>query len=79
MCPPCYHHNGFMATHALGHMMYGCHKAIVVVTGGTMFHDYIYYGHLASVKFEHSVYRGLLMALHIKIYNLCVYLPITFR
>ena len=21
--PPCYHHNGFMATHALGHMMYG--------------------------------------------------------
>ena len=24
MCPPGYHHNGFMATHALGHMMYGC-------------------------------------------------------
>ena len=23
MCPPGYHHNGFMATHALGHMMYG--------------------------------------------------------
>ena len=24
MCPPgCYHHNGFVATHALGHMMYG--------------------------------------------------------
>ena len=23
MCPPAYHHNGFMATHALGHMMYG--------------------------------------------------------
>ena len=21
--PPGYHHNGFMATHALGHMMYG--------------------------------------------------------
>ena len=20
MCPPSYHHNGFMATHALGHM-----------------------------------------------------------
>ena len=20
MCPPGYHHNGFMATHALGHM-----------------------------------------------------------
>ena len=25
MCPPGYHHNGFVATHALGHMMYGFH------------------------------------------------------
>ena len=23
MCPPGYHHNGFMATHELGYMMYG--------------------------------------------------------
>ena len=23
MCPPDYHHNGFVATHALGHMIYG--------------------------------------------------------
>ena len=23
MCPPGYHHNGFVATDALGHMMYG--------------------------------------------------------
>ena len=23
MCPPSYHHNGFVTTHALGHMMYG--------------------------------------------------------
>ena len=22
MCPPSYHHNGFVATHTLGHMMY---------------------------------------------------------
>ena len=38
MPPPGYHHNGFVATHALGHMMYttvhhvpkymSCHKAI---------------------------------------------------
>ena len=39
MCPPGYHHNGFVATHAIGHMMYGCHmschKAIVVITGRT--------------------------------------------
>ena len=23
MCPPGYHHNDFVATHALGHLMYG--------------------------------------------------------
>ena len=23
MCPPGYHHNGFVATHALGYLMYG--------------------------------------------------------
>ena len=23
MCPPGYHDNGFVATHALGHLMYG--------------------------------------------------------
>ena len=23
MCPPSYHHNGFVTTNALGHMMYG--------------------------------------------------------
>ena len=43
MCPPSYHHNRFMATHALGHMMYSCHKAIVAITGrGHCFHDYTY-------------------------------------
>ena len=29
MCPPGYHHNGFVATHALGYMMYGCPSACV--------------------------------------------------
>ena len=24
MCHPSYYHNDFVATHALGHMMYGC-------------------------------------------------------
>ena len=37
MCRAGYHHNGFMATHALGH------KAIVVITGRAhCFHDSIY-------------------------------------
>ena len=28
MCPPGYHHNGFVATHALGHMMYGSQRIV---------------------------------------------------
>ena len=49
MCPPGYHHNGFVATHALGLTVHhvpkcmSCHKAIVVITGRAhCFHDYIY-------------------------------------
>ena len=74
MCPPGYHHNGFVATHALGHHVpkcMSCHKAIVVITGRAhCFHDYIhiYYAHLASVRFEHSVCRGSLMTTNIYIY-----------
>ena len=43
MCPPGYHHNGFVATvHHVPKCM-SCHKAIVVITGRAhCFHDYIY-------------------------------------
>ena len=42
MCPLDYHHNAFVATHALGHKMYGCHKAIVAITvKAHYFNDYI--------------------------------------
>ena len=47
MCPPGYHHNGFVATYTLGHMTVhhvpkcmSCDKAIVVITGSAhCFHD----------------------------------------
>ena len=51
MYPPGYHHNGFVATHALGFVAtlhhvpkcMSCHKAIVVITGRAhCFHDCIY-------------------------------------
>ena len=32
MCPPGYYHNGFVVTHALGHMMYG-YTLLVPMTG----------------------------------------------
>ena len=58
MHPPGYHHNGFVATHALGHRMYRrVPKCMMVITGRAhCFHDYV---HLTSVKFEQSVCRGL--------------------
>ena len=57
ICPPGYHHNGFVATHALGY-----HISCAQV------HECIYYAHLASVRFEHSLYRGSLMTTYIYIY-----------
>ena len=42
MCPPGYHQNGFVATHALGHMMYGlstlCRESLMT----TYIYIYIY-------------------------------------
>ena len=50
MCPPAYHHNDFVATHALGHSLctscakrISCHKAILLITRSThCFHDAIF-------------------------------------
>ena len=48
-----------------------CHKAIVVITGRALFSWlHIYYAHLASVRFEHSVCRESLMTTYV--YNVCV-------
>ena len=47
MCSPGYHHNVFVATHALGHRTYvpkcmSFHKAIVVMGKMDALHIYIY-------------------------------------
>ena len=39
MCPPGYHYNDFVATHALGHMIYGI---LVITWRAHCFHDSIY-------------------------------------
>ena len=75
MCPPGYHHNGFVATHAFGHMTYGlayimiavhhvpkcmsCHKAIVMITG-------------RAHCFHDYIYITLILLLHIYCTHLCV-------
>ena len=44
MCPPGYHHNGFVATHALGHMMYGYIYIYIYILGppsGIRTHDLV--------------------------------------
>ena len=65
MCPPGFHHNGFVATHALGHMMYGYTLLVPM-------NQHIYYAHLASVRFEHSVCRVSLMTTYITLHALLV-------
>ena len=43
MCPPVYHHNGFVTTHALEHMMYGyTHICMYIYTYVCMYTIYIY-------------------------------------
>ena len=42
MCPPGYHHNGFVATHALGHMMYGYDHLYIYVCIYIYIYIYIY-------------------------------------
>ena len=37
MCPPGYHHNGFVATHALGYIMCGCQSHCGDNREGTLF------------------------------------------
>ena len=56
-CAPHYHHNGFLATHACGCMMYGYIFFFMITC--------VYYTHLATVRFENSTYGGSLMATYI--------------
>ena len=41
MCPPGHHHNGFVATHALGHTMYG-YTLLVPINIYIYIYTYIY-------------------------------------
>ena len=42
MCPPGYHHNGFVATHALGHMMYDIYMMYIYIYIYIYIYVYIY-------------------------------------
>ena len=61
MCPPNYDQSAKdpMVTHALGHMMYGYTLLVPmnqrVLNKPSKEHNKIYYAHLTSVGFEHSV------------------------
>ena len=77
MCPPGYHQKGFVASHALGHMMcMSCHKVIVVITERAyFFHDYMYILPILLLRDrQHSVCRGSLMHAYDHLYiNLNIY------
>ena len=58
MCPPSYHHNSFVASHALGHMMYFSHLASVrsehSVSHGSLMTPYDHLWPLYSVRRDES-------------------------
>ena len=77
ICPPGYH-NGDVANHALGHMMYGCnishhvpkcisyHKAIVVIIERAhCFHDCIYITPVLLLWDLSTVCRGSLTTTYV--------------
>ena len=74
MCLPGYHYNGFVITHAPGHMSHWSGN-----WEDTLFsRQHIYYAHLAAVIFEHSVFRGSLMTTYVYIYiYIYVYIYVT--
>ena len=51
MRPPCYHDKGFLATHALEHMIAQVQKLLQSHCGDNEESTLLYYAHLTSVKF----------------------------
>ena len=54
MCPPGYHLSGFVATHALGHMMYG-----LCVHDVPVMYMYIYLNFVCHVQMSKYMYKKL--------------------
>ena len=50
MYPPDHHHNGFVATHALRHMIYGCVRLCTMVTIYIIYIIYIYIKWLQNIS-----------------------------
>ena len=61
MCPPGYHHNGFVATHALGHMMYGYTLLVPMKSAQRV---------LNKQSKERNIYVCIYIYVYIYIYNI---------
>ena len=61
-----YHHNGFMATHALGHMMYGSTTIVI---------SYIYINCIYTDIVSYQLYTYIYTVIYIviNIYNIYIY------
>ena len=58
MCPPGYHHNGFVATHALGHPYIMCIYIIYII-----YIKYIYI-YLHTLTYIHTLNKNSINKLH---------------
>ena len=74
ICPPSYHHNGFLATHELGHMMYGFTVLVLIEERvlNKLSKEHNISGHKSS-----TTHRVLIVIAHIyyvlRSYILCIY------
>ena len=69
MCPPGYHHNGFVETHALGHMMYGSYVHLASVR----FEHSVCHGSLMTTYIYIYIYMYIIYIYNIYIYVIYIY------
>ena len=72
MCSPGYHHSGFVATHAIGHMMYGSlcaqhhvHKCMSCHGRAHCFHDYNDYIYIYIYVYIYILYICIYIYIYI--------------
>ena len=85
MCPPSYHHNGFLATHELGHMMYGFTLLVLIEERvlNKLSKEHNISGHKSSTTHRVLMVIAFIYIMHIYythiyiyiyIYILCIYI-----
>ena len=68
MCPPGYHYNGFVATHALWHMMYG-YIYMYMYIYIHIYLSYIYISYISNMAYEISKCPQVMIKVWMEIFH----------